>query len=922
MFERTRAAIRAFFAASGENEAKFSGVGPIVAIGRTGVAAHSPWSSDKLATEGYAANVISFLCVRLVADAFASLPLLAFQGEREVPGHPVVKLLARPNPLRGQDRWLQELAVWHLIAGNSFIEAVRATRRGPPRELYALNPRRMAIIPGPAGLPAAYRFEAQGRRRDYPLDPVTGYGDVLHMREPNPLEKGEEYGFSPTQAAARWIDLDNSGADRRIQHSTGSDPDVAFLFQDVVDQNQLDIANAKLRQRWEDTRRQQMPFAMGGNASVVKLGQSLREMQWTEGMDAAARRICAAWNVPHILVVPGESTYANREMAYLELWEHTVLPFAKLMLGDIVPWFRWLYGDDALDIRIDEDSISALEPRRVSIRQGAGEAFDRGGISLNEYRLVLGYELAKPSDDPAEEPAALRNARQATMMAEAQQEALRSPQKQQQQRPGLDDSEDEDEEEERAETRAIKARVPDRMAASPLYAALQVDRASADALAAWATAQGVLNIVQPAEMHVTTVYSRTPVPLYESDDLSTEVVPPARMGLRLLGPEDKPSLVLTLESSLAQHRHAVARELGASWDYPEYIPHLTLSYDPQGVMPEALPTFAIRIGPEYVEVLDLDEGKATKPRVKKAKQPWQDQGRVPAGEEGAGRFQAGALSEAAFSRWLRTGRKGQPPGEIECKAEADDFVDDALDHAALAEEMVPIVRQILVDSGVRVFTGMAVEISFDVFDERVVSWLERYSADRVTGLIGETTRQELRGVLAQAMREGSRFDEIVTAIRGVMQGASRDRAEVIARTETTAAVGGGTQLGMEQAGVERKRWLATADGFTRDAHRELGGQTVEVDKPFSVPATSGMHPGAMSGGAAQNANCRCVTIPIPDEKADLASDTETKRDELWKAYAQEIEPHERALATAVRQGFGRQEMRLINAAYRRWGTVS
>lgn len=755
MFERTRAAIRAFFAPHQADEAKFSGVGPIVATGRTGVAAHSPWSSDKLASEGYAANVISYLCVRLVADAFASLPLLAFQGEREVPGHPVVRLLARPNPLRGQDRWLQELAVWHLIAGNSFIEAVRAARRGPPRELYNLNPRRMAIIPGPAGLPAAYRFEAQGRRRDYPLDPVTGYGDVLHLREPNPLEKGEEYGFSPTQAAARWIDLDNSGADRRIQHSTGSDPDVAFLFQDVVDQNQLDIANAKLRQRWEDTRRQQMPFAMGGNASVVKLGQSLREMQWTEGMDAAARRICAAWNVPHVLVVPGESTYANREMAHLELWEHTVLPFAKLMLGDIVPWFRFLYGDDRLDLRIDEDGISALEPRRASIRETSLLAFEKGMLSLNEARLVWGYEPALESDDPAEEPAALRNARQASMLAEAQQEALRSPQEQQAVRPGLDDSEDE-EEEERAETRA--------------------------------------------------------------------------------------------------------------------------------------------------------------------KQPWQDQGRVPAGEEGAGRFIANSLSEAAFARWLRTGKKGQPPTAIECKDEADDLAGQ-LDDGALIDEMLPVVRQILVDHGVRVFMDLGVEISFDVSDPDVAKFLRDFGGDRIRDLVGTTTRARLGAALAEAMEQGAGFSEIVQAVRNVFAQASQDRAEMIAITETTRAVGAGTQIAMERAGVERKRWISSRDAFVRPSHKALDGQTVPADQPFRGGGIEGPHPGAMSGGAAANARCRCFAQPLPDEKADEATNTEEKRTALWKSAMEEQDAYVAQLAEAVRRGFGAQERSMVVAAYRRFGNV-
>lgn len=745
MFERLRAAWAALTATSQPGEAKASAALPLVTVGQAGVARHARWGGDKLAREGYAANIIAYLCIRLVADAVATLPLLFFRGDTETPEHPLALLLRRPNPARGQARFLQELVTFHLITGNSFVEAVRPGPRRPPRELYALNPRYMSPILGPDGLPAAWRFEAPGGKRDWPIDRLTGMGDVLHLREANPLDQDPDFGLAPTQAAARWIDLDNAAADLNLTLANGINPSLALVNKAATTQEQMDQARAKVEQRLRELRRSGMPLMVGGDWSVQKLSDTLKDMQWSEGMHESARRICAAWNVPHILVVPGESTYANREQARLELWEHTVLPLARLLLSDFVPWAGWLYGDPSLDIRVDEDAITALEPRRETMRQGALAAFQQGVLSLDEARMVLGYGPAEESDNPAEEPAALRSARQADMLAQAQQEALRQPQGQ--------------------------------------------------------GGEG--------------------------------------------GGEGAPG-----------------RGIGDNGGPP------------------------------------LDEGRASPQGEGKG---WESQ---PRGEDG--RWQPGrALSDEQWRDWLRTGSFKAADGR-EIKMDAPE-PDDAL----LAEEMLPVLRDILRHYGQGVFDQVGIAIGFDIFDPEVVRFLESFGGDRIEELVGTTTREALGAAMAEVIERGGRFDEVIAAIRRVFQDASELRAEAIAMTETTRAAGWATQHAMDRAGVERKRWLSSRDAFVRPTHRALDGQTVPADQPFEANGVSGMHPGALSGGAKENVRCRCVVLALPDEKAAEATDTEEKRDAAWAEASDALAHFEALMAEAVRRGFQRQAERVV-----------
>ena len=774
MFERVRAAWGALL----RPEAKASATSAVSWINQGGVSRHHPWTTSKLAEEGFGANIIAYLCVRLVMDAFASLPLLIFRRDAEVPDHPLGQLLNNPNPLQGQDRFLQDVAGYHLITGNAWIEAVRPRPTQPPRELYAHDPRGWEIILAPDGLPRAYRVHGDRGWRDFPLDAALRKGDVLHVGGFNPLPHNGGLGFAPTAAAARWIDLDNAGADLNITLAQGVNPSLALSFDANVSDEEAMRAREVVESKLREARRSGMPLITASKLTVERLSDSLNDMQWTEGMHEAARRICAAWNVPHILVVPGESTYANREQAHLELWEHTVLPFARLMLSDLVPWFRYLYRDDGLDVRIDEDGISALEPRRMTIRTSSLLAFEKGMLSLNEARLVWGYEPAEELADVADMPAALRNAQQADMMAQAQMEALRHPEEQQADRTAAPREEDEEEDEE--------------------------------------------------------------------------------------------------ELPIAANDRSAPRGFRKAEEKPAERP-------PPTVLPFPLPA--------------------------------PDRNRVPAGQPEGGQFAPGPTAET-FARYLRTGKKA---GKATAKAAGGDFADN-VDDGIMVEETEPVIIDTMNHFGGAMLDSLGVGIGFDISDPRAVLFLRDYAGERIKG-IGDTTRSALGDALAEAFERGARFEDIVKAIRAVMGDATRSRAENIATTETTHAIGGAGQIAMEDAGVERKRWITSRDHLVRPTHKSLDGQTRPVDEAFAAQNISGMYPGAMSGGASNNARCRCFVAAIPDEKADHATATVEQRDEAWKMFVGEMEEYELRMLNAVRLAFARQEQRLVVTAYRQFVAV-
>lgn len=97
---------------------------------------------------------------------------------------------------------------------------------------------------------------------------------------------------------------------------------------------------------------------------------------------------------------------------------------------------------------------------------------------------------------------------------------------------------------------------------------------------AWAKSQGFETTLDAADLHVTIAFSREPVDwmkvgeAWGGDRDGKLTVNPG--GARLVEPlGDKGAVVLLFNSADLAWRHMAIREAGASWDWPEYQPHVT-----------------------------------------------------------------------------------------------------------------------------------------------------------------------------------------------------------------------------------------------------------------------------------------------------------------------------------------------------------
>ncbi len=80
-----------------------------------------------LAKEGFAGNVVGYACIRRIAEAAASVPLLTYSNGNETETHPLKTLLAAPNPSQTGRELLEHLYAHLMVAGNAYAELVTLT---------------------------------------------------------------------------------------------------------------------------------------------------------------------------------------------------------------------------------------------------------------------------------------------------------------------------------------------------------------------------------------------------------------------------------------------------------------------------------------------------------------------------------------------------------------------------------------------------------------------------------------------------------------------------------------------------------------------------------------------------------------------------------------------------------------------------
>lgn len=161
--------------------------------------------------------------------------------------------------------------------------------------------------------------------------------------------------------------------------------------------------------------------------------------------------------------------------------------------------------------------------------------------------------------------------------------------------------------------------------------------------------------------------------------------------------------------------------------------------------------------------------------------------------------------------------------------------------------------------------GVPLILAIDPKDAvRAILTDSKISEDLYTALGVDITKlkQSISAEISRGLASDMPYSEIARNIYNTTK-APMARAKTIVATEAhriqEAAVYDLHKKAKSRGADIVRQWNSTLDGRTRDAHRRMDGQIVEVDEPFVMGGQKAMYPGNF-GDPAQDCNCRCTVL--------------------------------------------------------------
>jgi HK97 family phage portal protein len=376
--------LKAFLASP---ETKASRTAKLFAVQGAGRARWTPRDYAALAREGYLTNAIVHRCVRLIAENAASCSFLIFDGAQEKEGHPLGALLTRPNARQDGAALFEAIYSHLLLAGNAYVEAVSLD--GAVRELHALRPDRIKVVPGADGWAESYEYSVGESRVRF-----DQHGDVppiLHLTFFHPLD--DHYGLAPIEAAAVAVDTHNAAARwNKALLDNAARPSGALVYSGadgaILSEQQFDRLKRELADTYAGAANAGRPLLLEGGLDWKAMSLTPKDMDFLEAKHTAAREIALAFGVPPMLLgIPGDNTFANYQEANRVFWRQTVLPLAQRVGASLTQWLAPQFGE-SLRAVIDTDRIDALATDRTALWARVQAA---DFLTTDEKREAVGY---------------------------------------------------------------------------------------------------------------------------------------------------------------------------------------------------------------------------------------------------------------------------------------------------------------------------------------------------------------------------------------------------------------------------------------------------------------------------------------------------------------------------------------------------
>lgn len=343
--------------------------------------------------EGYRGEPTTYKCVNYITTNGGAIPPKLYTDrtmQKTIDKHSLLDKLDRPNLEQSGVEYRESVLGYLLIAGNSYQYAIRKGINGPPDELWALEPDKIAIIPDKKRGIVGYEYSDFERDKNTILP--QNIGRMRFWAPDSPL-----YGLSPVELAAILIDMQTSSRKWNLALLQNyAKPPGAWVFDGILDVNTRKKVKEALNLEMAGYRNAGKVPVLDGGFKWVPSSTSPSEMDWLEAMRYNAANIANIFNIaPQLIGDTSATTYNNMEEAKAASYTEAIFPALDKLYSLWNTWLVPMYPDlKGAYLYYDKQTVevvqTVIQTRLSAATDRANKSWMQGSCTLNEAREQQG----------------------------------------------------------------------------------------------------------------------------------------------------------------------------------------------------------------------------------------------------------------------------------------------------------------------------------------------------------------------------------------------------------------------------------------------------------------------------------------------------------------------------------------------------
>jgi HK97 family phage portal protein len=318
------------------------------------------------------------------------------------PEHPILALLANPQPNLAPSRFWSNVIIDYKIYGNAYIRKLRSSANGPVIGLQFLPSQQVQPVGNNTEPIVAYNYVVDGN--PYAIRP----DDIIHIaygRDPEDYRLGR----SPLMSTLREVATDNVASSTAYGLMKNSGMPSLMVGPDATDQT-VDVSDDDLRtlkKRLQDSftgENNGSIAVMSGPFKMEKVSFSPSDMALDSVRHTPEERITSSLGLNCLVLNLSaglqNSTYSNLQEATKSAWNNGVIPLLRVFSESITQNLLDEYPESVYGDYFDWDlsEVSALKEDDYQEAKKAELLYKAGIIDRAEAKRMIGHEY-NPTDE-------------------------------------------------------------------------------------------------------------------------------------------------------------------------------------------------------------------------------------------------------------------------------------------------------------------------------------------------------------------------------------------------------------------------------------------------------------------------------------------------------------------------------------------